>query len=342
MSERRIDVTYFFRKQTIFHSIERVFDTVIGAMPPRVSYRRVKSPFARGIFGRIVNIMHAWFHRDSINHITGDVQYLALGLPRRRTVLTVHDLASVKLTSGWRRELLRFLWFELPLRRVAAVTAISEATKRDILALTSCPESRISVIPNPLPTQFTFSPAADISDLPRLLQIGTTDVKNIGNLVRALNGVHCQLTIIGRLSKMQVALLAENKINYTTESGLTDSQIVEAYRRADIVVFCSIMEGFGMPIIEANAIGRPVVTSDIEPMRTVARGAACLVNPYDVGSIRAGIERVIGDSAYREELVRLGRINADRYSPSHVAAQYLSVYEEVTHHLNDSCSADGR
>jgi glycosyltransferase involved in cell wall biosynthesis len=84
-----------------------------------------------------------------------------------------------------------------------------------------------------------------------------------------------------------------------------------------------------MPITEANAIGRPVVTSRIEPMVSVAGGAACLVDPYDPMSIRSGILRVIEDRHYREVLVRLGFENAKRFSAEAVAQSYMAVYREL-------------
>ena len=95
------------------------------------------------------------------------------------------------------------------------------------------------------------------------------------------------------------------------------------------MVFVSLAEGFGLPILEAQAIGRPVVTSDLSPMRDVAGGAACLVDPRNVDSIRAGIRRVIKDSNYREGLVELGLRNVVQYQPQVVASRYARLYEHI-------------
>jgi glycosyltransferase involved in cell wall biosynthesis len=84
-----------------------------------------------------------------------------------------------------------------------------------------------------------------------------------------------------------------------------------------------------MPIVEAQATGRPVVTSARAPMDEVAGGAACLVDPEDVASIRAGIERVLRDEKYRGELVRAGFVNRERFRPAAQARQYAEIYREM-------------
>ena len=220
-------------------------------------------------------------------------------------------------------------WFELPTRWATAVTTVSETTRDEVLRLTSCPPSKITVVPNPLPPGFDpdFKPFS--GGHPQLLQVGTVDCKNVENVIRALSGLPCRLSIVGQLSSSQKDLLAQYGIDYRNVFGLSDSQIVEEYRRCDIVLFCSIHEGFGMPVIEANAVGRPIVASNIEPIKSIARSAACLVDPYDPSSIRCGIERVALDRAYRDRLVTEGFANARRFDPADVAGQYLAVYRRV-------------
>ena len=105
--------------------------------------------------------------------------------------------------------------------------------------------------------------------------------------------------------------------------------MAERYRQADVVVFASPYEGFGMPVVEAQATGRPVVTSNIEPMMWVAGAeSACFVDPFDPVSIRAGIERVIQDEPYRNKLTTNGLGNVKRYSIRQIAGQYIQVYRK--------------
>src|SRR5262249_47496010 len=90
--------------------------------------------------------------------------------------------------------------------------------------------------------------------------------------------------------------------------------------------FASLHEGFGLPIIEAQAVGRPVITSTIAPMCDVAGDSACLVDPYNVESIRQGIAAILNSHDYRKDLVEKGYRNAARYSPASVARRYLLLY----------------
>jgi glycosyltransferase involved in cell wall biosynthesis len=84
-----------------------------------------------------------------------------------------------------------------------------------------------------------------------------------------------------------------------------------------------------LPIVEGQAVGRPVVTSNCSSMAEVAGDSACLVDPLDVASIRAGVARVCGDADYRAELVRRGFENVKRFSARAVAEQYAALYREV-------------
>ena len=81
-----------------------------------------------------------------------------------------------------------------------------------------------------------------------------------------MNGIDCHLRIIGKIDINIQTLLDENKIDYTNAFNLSDNEIIEEYKKCDIVNFPSTHEGFGMPIIEGQAIGRVVLTSDLSPM----------------------------------------------------------------------------
>jgi glycosyltransferase involved in cell wall biosynthesis len=311
------------------HSIERVFASVRGALTGAEIEVSVCPFESRGVFKRLYNIVDAALRQGDVNHITGDVHYLALLLRRNRTVLTIHDCRGMLWESGIRKLIYQLIWLKVPVARSAVVTVISEQTKQEVLRHTSCPEGRIRVIPDPVGSEFQPAPKLFRSDRPTILQIGSGRNKNIEGLAEAISGLHCKLDVVGPLSTDAQRLLAQLGVEFECAADLTDSDLAAKYRDADLVTFCSTYEGFGMPIIEANAIGRPVVTSCIEPMASVAGGAACLVDPYDPISIRSGILRVIEDRGYREELVRRGFENAKRFSPEAVAQAYMGAYREL-------------
>jgi glycosyltransferase involved in cell wall biosynthesis len=283
-----------------------------------------------GLWRRVLNILEAPLHRNEINHITGDVSYLVFLLPKSQTVLTITDCVGLRTTRGLNYRRLLCFWYWLPVRRVAAVTAISSFTREEILRYTKCDPEIIHVIPVPVPSEFTACPKEFNSERPIILQVGTGEHnKNLSRVAEALRGIPCQLDIIGKLTEKQRRMLDENGITYTCQWNLSDQEIVDHYRRCDLVVFASTYEGFGMPIVEANATGRPVVTSNIASMPEVAGSAACLVDPFDPASIREGILRVIHDVDYRNSLVAQGFENVKRFRPEVVAEQYARLYREV-------------
>jgi glycosyltransferase involved in cell wall biosynthesis len=128
---------------------------------------------------------------------------------------------------------------------------------------------------------------------------------------------------------MQISCLQDHNINYSLSANISDSQLIQEYRNADMVVFTSTYEGFGLPIVEAQTTGRPVVTSNVYSMPEVAGETACLVDPYQVESIRMGIQRVIADTVYRQKLITSGFKNIKRFKPQYIAAQYVKLYEEL-------------
>ena len=143
----------------------------------------------------------------------------------------------------------------------------------------------------------------------------------------------CRLDIIGRLTERQRQALEDNSISYTEQWDLSDQEMIQRYRDCDMVMFASTYEGFGMPIVEGNATGRPVVTSNICSMPEVAGAAACLVDPFDCSSIRRGVLRVINDAEYRNHLISQGFEDGEAVSqrPA-VAAQYAALYRKVLSH----------
>lgn len=311
-------------------SVERMFDDVRANLPDDIEVTlRINRFASRGIFQRIYDTCRARWLSGDVNHVLGDVHYLMLLLPRRRSVLTVLDFVSVYRLRSVKRWLLWRVWYRWPLRRAALVTVISNFTRQSLIELAGYPAEHIRLIPPPLSSEFVYSPPPQRGQRVRVLHIGTTPNKNLPRLVKALAGLSVTLVVVGQLSEEYRQLLDDSQMPFENLVGLSRDELLSQYQRADLVTFVSTYEGFGMPIVEAQAIGRPVVTSNIEPMPDTSGGAACLVDPLDVADIRRGICAVIDQPDYARELVELGRKNAKRFAPKRIAEQYAEVYREI-------------
>jgi glycosyltransferase involved in cell wall biosynthesis len=236
----------------------------------------------------------------------------------------------MKNPSALARKVLKLFWLTLPAHKSAYITCISQATKEELLQHIHFPTERIKVIPTVVDESlFSFIPRNFNIERPVLLFIGTTPNKNLERVAKALNGIPCLLEIVGPISEVQKIALQENKIHFSNEVGINNARIAEKYQEADILLFPSTYEGFGMPILEAQLTGRPVITSNFSAMREVAGDSACLVNPFSVESIRQGVIKVIEEEDYREKLVKNGKENVKRFSAHKVAKMYLTLYQEM-------------
>ena len=311
-------------------SVEFIFDCVRRNLGPEFEPVVATSRFlSNGLWRRVYNVIEAAFRQGDVNHVTGDVHILTYLLRKRKTILTVLDCLPIEGEMTLRRRLIKLLWYTLPVRRSGLVTVISRAVKDDLLRHLAVDPEKVHVVPVFVSPHYRPSPRPFRADKPVILQIGTKLNKNVPRLIEALAGIPCRLEIVGRLNDELQALLARQRIEYASYANLSDAEMLERYQNADIVAFASLFEGFGMPILEANLVGRPVVAGNVSAMPEIAGEAACLVDPFDVSSIRAGILRVIHDPPYREALVRRGFENAARYDVIAITRQYEALYRQV-------------
>jgi glycosyltransferase involved in cell wall biosynthesis len=267
-----------------------------------------------------------------IYHLTGDINYLVPLLPLNKTVLTVHDIGHYLFgLRGFKRWIYKWIWLLWPIRAARAVTAVSKETQDNIVRHLDILSNRIETIENCYSAVFKPVSRPFNAVCPVILQVGTKPYKNVPRLIDALRGIRCQLVLIGQLDAMLKHKLTECGVDYVNRVNLTHEEVYRQYVECDIVSFVSIGEGFGVPIIEAQASGRPLITSKVSPMQEVAGDGACLVDPLDVSQIRKGIQKIIADTDYRDQLVEQGLRNAARYSPAAVSGQYFDLYRRLTH-----------
>ena len=329
-------VTYANRCPGNFWSIEELFRSIARAMPSSVVTEWSTAPAGRAnLKSLLANLL--WFRnlKDAdVIHLTGDIHYAILADWRNPVVMTIHDLRFFEEARGPKRWLFWLLWLYLPCLRANRITVISEFTRERLLACCPVRRDKVAVVPNCVGVGFMPSPKPWPATMVRILAVGTTPNKNLERLIEACAGLDVELVVLGVPSPTQEELLARHGVAYMCRSKLSGAEVVELYAECDLVAFVSTYEGFGMPILEAQAVGRPVLTSDLSPMREVAGKGALLVDPFDVGSIRAGMQRLLTDAPLRERLVAAGFGNVKKYSAESVAARYAEVYEEI---LNVEC-----
>lgn len=311
-------------------SIERLFAEIRRQLPAHYHVHASPCPFpSQGLWPRVGNVRHASRQVADVHHIVGDVHYLAFGLPPERTVLTIHDCAALNRLKGLRRAALRYLWFSGPVRRAAVTTTISEASKDELRSWLGRRADAIEVVPNCVSGAFAFAPKHSCTSPPVCLQLGTKWNKNLLRVAAALKGTSCVLEIVGDVAAAQQRELAALGITFRVLGRLSDRELLEAYRRCDFVAFVSLYEGFGLPILEAQATGRPVVTSNTGPMPEAAGEGALFVDPESVDSIRAAVLALVGNPDLQRNLIDKGQENVRKFQPEAIASRYAAIYDRV-------------
>ena len=313
-----------------YHSIEQLFDTISDHFPDRLNVQKIYAKHkSKGLINRIQIGIHASKTQSEINHITGDIHFIAPFLSKRKTILTIHDIGSVKSGNFLKKWILKLFWFTIPAKSVAYITVISEFTKIELLNYIKINPAKVIVIPNCISPISQYSSKIFNTEKPVILQIGTKKNKNLNRLIKAVEDISCKLLIVGKLNSDQTNLLNEKNIEYENYFNIDENKLLNLYQQSDIVSFISTYEGFGLPILEANAIGRVVITSNIEPMNTVANDAAYKINPFDVDEIKKGIQTLISNKYLREKLILSGFENVKKYSAETIAQKYRNVYKKV-------------
>ena len=289
-------------------------------------------PFHGGSPYKIMkNIIYTYMNRtnEGINHVTGDVHYCILGLIGCKSVLTVHDLVWLEyLKLGIIKSfLIKLFYIKLPMFFATKVVAISESTKIVLQKYTK--RKDIRVIHNAIDPSFIEVPK-DLTKKPYdILFIGTNSNKNLERTVHALREFDCRLTIIGKLSEKQLKCLDNSHIKYISKSNLTDKELFQEYVNCDIVSFISLYEGFGMPIIEANKVGRPVIASSLAVLKEIGGDSCVYVNPKNVEEMKKGFIHLFEDAKLRCLCVERGFDNVKRFELKNILSQWIQLYQEL-------------
>ncbi len=236
------------------------------------------------------------------------------------TVVTVHDLAILRQPESlprWHR-----LYGRAGLARVVraadVVVAVSEFTKGETVELLGVPAERVRVIPNGVDE--VFSPEGPLGEGDYVLALGTLEPrKNLARVVEAARLAGVELRVVGARGWGGVDVPG-----WVGE--IPDSELARLVRGARCLVYPSLYEGFGLPVVEAMACGTPAVISRGGALEEVAGGAAVLVDPLDPVSIAAGIAEA---EARRDELVPAGLARARGFTWRRAADAAEALWREL-------------
>ncbi len=262
---------------------------------------------------------------------------------RMPTISIVHDLTPLVLTGTHSAGTKLALWASLrTLRHATAVVAVSENTKRDLVRTRIVPRERVFVVyegPGVEPSPLVGGFGAEYS--PFILYVGGYGPnKNVGRLLEAFAGLKIEgqtklvmvgwrtpalleraVSIVRRYALMDRVVLLSND--------LSDSELSALYRRCLMVVYPSLYEGFGLPVLEALAHGAAVTCSSSSSLPEVAGDSALYFNPRSTQDMTRQLQRLADDPGLRAELGRRGRIQAARFSWQLTAQRLHCLASEV-------------
>ena len=277
----------------------------------------------------------------------------------RKLILTVHDLIPLHFPQYFSlRE--RFYFYQVlkrGIKRAKKIIAVSQYTKKDILNNFKVEEEKIKVIPNAVSKIFhpidslekikKFKEKYSISQ-PYLLYVGNQKPhKNLEKLFQAFKLLkektkESYILVIaspppkaGRRTKACRGLIHQarrtNKLDPSIIflENISDEELPLLYNGAEVFVFPSLYEGFGLPPIEAMACGTPVVTSNTTSLPEVIGEAAITVNPQNSEEMAKEMNKVLGDAQLRNVLIKKGLERAKLFSINRLAKETLKVYKEV-------------
>ena len=286
---------------------------------------------SKGILNRIYLCIWAFFNQGNINHICGDINFISIFMSKKKTVNTFLDFYSMQRLKSLKKLIYKIFWIKIPFLKSESVITISNNTLRELNNYIDIKgKKKIHVIGISVSNNFKKKLKKKISKTPKILVVGTSINKNISNIITSLKNIYCELILVGQLNDQIINELNLNNIKYRNLVSIKMKKLIYEYYNSDILLFPSNYEGFGVPILEAQTIGRPVITSNLEPMISIAGEGAFFVNPKKPKEISEAIKTIIKNEKLRLSKIKKGFINVKRFKNSIILNEHLKVYKEVS------------
>ena len=337
--------------------LNRRFDLQALFSHPRVESVPVRAPLFSPMEQALLPI-HIWRQRIDLFHSPYVATPLLAPSP---LLLTVHDLILEHYTSYlpglWSRGYYHAV-MRVSLRRAAHIMTVSEATCRDLIEYYHVSPPKVSVAPGAVDPQYKPATIMHIAavrqtyNLPEhfVLWVGARRPhKNVGAVVGALARIQDQiphaLVLVGapdmRFRDDLPARIEHERLQerIITIDNVPEKDMPALYSAADVYLCPSLMEGFGLPVLEAMACGCPVVASDRSSLPEVAGDAALLINPSDERALAEAMLRVLTDACLGQSLRARGLSQATRFSWPLTAQRTLKVYGLIEAAARDMTAA---
>ncbi|MFF8188177.1 glycosyltransferase family 4 protein [Microbacterium sp. NPDC016588] len=287
---------------------------------------------------------HAWEQLDLPAYLRRRGSPLLLGLATtgpvryRPQVVAHHDVTYVRHPESFARSFRLLYRILIPpvLRASARVITVSDFSAREIADHYGVPLDKLRVVPNAVARGFAGPGPAHDEGVPYLLAVSSPNRhKNFDALLAAFGAAKLthirRLLIVGEQARaFHSATTAKAADRVRFLGRVTDEELARLYRGATAFAFPSLYEGFGIPPLEAQSLGTPVIAGRAASLPAVLGDSALWVDPRDVDDIRHGIERLDRDEELLMELTRRGRLNEQRYSWASSAQMVAEVVQEVT------------
>ncbi len=317
-------------------------------LPPQANFRKIVCPVraarreARYAYEQLIFPRLLRRHKLDVLHSLGYVCPLRVPC---RSVVTIHDLNYLTPWHGMSRQKRLVLgWFiKQSARRADTVLTVSEFSKSEIHCRLRIPEAKIAVTlegPREAPPPEAWKEIAGryAVDTPYVMAFGSlTANKNIPRLIQAFAAIQAQvphtLLLVGHLppgAELHTEIKALGLDGRVKITGyVPDSHIMPLLKHADLFVFPSLYEGFGLPVLEAQKAGTAVACSSAASLPEVAGDGAAFFDPALVEEISRVLLGCLQDPAQRESLAARGRANLQRFSWEQTAAQTLRCYHRT-------------
>jgi glycosyltransferase involved in cell wall biosynthesis len=268
-----------------------------------------------------------------------------------KLIVTIHDLIYLRYPEFY-PTIDRKIYdrkFRHGCKTAHRIHAISEQTKRDVIELFSIPEEKISVIYQSINPIFFEEVSQERKQemrkkyqLPKkfILSVGTVEPRK--NLLGLLEGMtlsktYVPVVVVGKSTdyqhKVQKFIEADlNRLFVYFLPRIQDDELAALYQMADVMVYPSYYEGFGLPVAEAQASGCPVITSNTSSLPEVGGDAAKYINPEKPEEIGKALKALLANETLRKSLIAKGKVNAQRFTPENFAKQFKQLYNNL---LND-------